>query len=117
MIKLKMSATKHCERNVSLAAPGGTPKKVPTIPGRTGLLRRFWRDQAGGYLVVAGLAMPALVGIAGLGTEYGLWLNKQQTMQSATDSGAVSAATAYSNGNSGDVVVQAKAVVASYGFV
>src|SRR5438128_1324829 len=59
------------------------------------LLRRFKGDQSGSYLVITGLMMPALIGFAGLGTELGLWYHKHQTMQSAADSAAVSAATAY----------------------
>lgn len=82
------------------------------------LLLGFKRDQGGNYLVVAGLAMPVLVGAAGLGTEVGLWLYKHQAMQAAADSGAISAATAfYNQGNANNLAVQAGAVTASYGFV
>lgn len=80
------------------------------------LLLRFGRDQSGNYLIIAGLLMPILVGLVGLGTEVGLWLYKHQTMQGAADSGAVSAATGYSS-NIAVLQTQAWGVTASYGFI
>ena len=56
--------------------------------------------------------MPVLVGAASLGTEVGWWLYKHKNMQSAADSGAVSAATAGSN-----LMAEANAVTATYGYV
>jgi hypothetical protein len=62
--------------------------------------------------------MPVIVGAAGLGTEVGLWYYTHQHMQSATDSAAISAATAYVvQGNSSGLSTHAKATTASYGFV
>ncbi|MDA9430490.1 hypothetical protein XH88_01545 [Bradyrhizobium sp. CCBAU 51627] len=58
--------------------------------------------------------MPVLVGTAGLGTEVGWWYYKHKDMQSAADSGAVSAATAVSAG--GDLLSEANAVTANYGY-
>ena len=86
---------------------------------RTGcdLLDRFGCDQSGNYLIITGLLLPVLVGIVGLGTDYGLWTYTHQAMQSAADSGAVSAATAYVNGNTSGLATQANAVASSYGFV
>jgi Flp pilus assembly protein TadG len=84
------------------------------------LLRRFRRDQSGAYLIIAGLMMPVLVGFVGLGTDVTLWYNQHRKMQDAADSGAVSAATAYSSrpGNGNDTwTPQANAVASSYGFV
>ncbi len=80
------------------------------------LLRRFRRDQSGAFVIITALVMPVLIGTVGLGTEVALWLNKHRTLQSAADSSAVSAATAYFLNNTADVPVQAKAVSASYGF-
>ena len=76
-----------------------------------GLLRRFRRDQSGTYMIVIALAMPVLVGTAGLGTEAGWWLYTHKNMQSAADSAAVSAATAGSNLNA-----EADTVTGLYGF-
>ncbi|MDA9504736.1 hypothetical protein XI09_08340 [Bradyrhizobium sp. CCBAU 11386] len=58
--------------------------------------------------------MPVLVGTAGLGTEVGWWYYKHKNMQSAADSGAVSAATAATAG--GDLTSEANAVTANYGY-
>ena len=55
--------------------------------------------------------MPVLVGAAGLGTEAGVWYYKHKNMQSAANSGAVSAATAGSN-----LTAEANAITASYGY-
>ena len=59
---------------------------------------------------------PVLIGFAGLASEGGLWLYEHQTLQGAADSAALSAATRYGVTNSGDLTVQADAVVASYGY-
>lgn len=82
--------------------------------GKVGLLERFARDQSGSYVIISALLMPVLVGTAGLGTEVGWWYYKHKNMQSAADSGAVSAATAASAGT--DPSSEAKAVTASYGY-
>jgi hypothetical protein len=75
------------------------------------LLQHFLRDQSGSYVLVVALMMPVLVGTAGLGTEVVWWQYKHKNMQSAADSGAVSAATAGSN-----LAVQANSVTASSGY-
>jgi len=76
------------------------------------LLQHFLRDQSGSYVLVVALMMPVLAGTAGLGTEVVWWLYEHKNMQSAADSGAVSAATAGS-----DIIAQANSVTASYGYV
>ncbi len=81
---------------------------------RADLLRQFVRDQSGSYVIVSALLMPVLVGTAGLGTEVGWWYYKHKNMQSAADSGAVSAATAVTA--SGDLTAEANAVTANYGY-
>src|SRR5450759_4288310 len=79
---------------------------------RSSLVSRFRRDQSGSYVIIFALVMPVLVGVAGLGAEYGLWVYKHHAMLSAADSGSMSAATAGSN-----FAIEAGAVTASYGFV
>ena len=79
------------------------------------LLVRVLRDEEGSYLVLFAFLMPVLVGVAGLGTEGGLWLYTQQALQGAADSAAVSAAYAYANNS--NVLTQAQAITATYGFV
>lgn len=81
---------------------------------RVRLVQRFIRDQSGSYAIISALLMPVLVGTAGLGTEVGWWYYKHKNMQSAADSGAVSAATAVSAG--GDMISEANAVTANYGY-
>jgi len=78
---------------------------------------RFARDQSGSYLIITAITMPALVGLVGLGTDYGLWAYTHQNMQSATDSAALSAATAYTVSYTNSVTVQANAVTSAYGFI
>jgi Flp pilus assembly protein TadG len=76
----------------------------------------FIRDQSGAYFVAAALAMPVLIGVVGLGTEVGLWYYKHRTAQSAADSAALTAATAYyRDGSASDLTVHANSVAASYG--
>lgn len=81
---------------------------------RNSLFQRFIRDQSGSYVIISALLMPVLVGTAGLGTEVGWWYYKHKNMQSAADSGAVSAATAVTAG--GDLTSEARAVTADYGY-
>ena len=81
------------------------------------LVTRFGRDQSGNYVIIIALIMPVLVGVVGLGTDYGIWSHTHQLMQSAADSGAVSAATAHAMGNTKGLDTQANAVASSYGFV
>jgi Flp pilus assembly protein TadG len=78
------------------------------------LYDRFRRDESGNYLIITGLLMSAMVGLAGLGTDYGIWTWKQQTMQGAADSAAVAGAIAYANGYTTSVTSQATSVISSY---
>src|SRR3954451_7525137 len=57
----------------------------------------FSRDERGSYLTIVGLLAPLVGGIAGLGSEYGVWVHRHQVLQSAADSAAISAAVALSN--------------------
>jgi Flp pilus assembly protein TadG len=77
---------------------------------------RLLGDEAGNYLTMTSVLMPVLIGFAGVGTDIGLWLYSHQTMQSAADSGAVSAATAYAVSNANNLTTQASAVTSYYGF-
>jgi Flp pilus assembly protein TadG len=78
----------------------------------------FGRDESGSYAIVMGLALPVVVGFVSLGTEAGLWYYKHQSMQSAADSSAVSAAVAFSvQGTTANLTTQANNVAAGYGFI
>ena len=89
---------------------------MPAGRFRGGTFRRFLRDECGGYLVTAGLAMPALTGLAALGTEAGLWMYEHRNLQSAADSGALTAAIAhYREGAAANLPLNAGSVLSSYG--
>jgi Flp pilus assembly protein TadG len=81
--------------------------------GRPGLLARLLRNEEGSTIVYMTVAMPVLIGIAGLGTEGGSWLYKHRVLQSAADNAAYSAATAYALSTSSDITAQARAVTAN----
>jgi hypothetical protein len=113
----------HCDRSVPhgvLAGAGETACKPLIDAMRMGqrVLLRFGGDESGSYLIMAGMMMPILAGIIGLGTEVGVWYLKHRNMQAAADSAAVSAATAYYvEGSVTDLAVQAQAVTVGYGLV
>src|SRR3974390_1918960 len=71
-------------------------------------------DQSGSYVIMCAVLMPVFIGVSALGTEVGMWLYTRQTVQSAADSAAISAAIAYYYGS--DPTTAADAVAASYGF-
>lgn len=106
-----MDRQTHCCSSSPVHRPGGP---VRWYGGAAGQLRQFARDQSGSYVLVSALLMPVLVGTAGLGTEVGWWYYKHKNMQSAADSGAVSAATAAVAGT--DLLSEANAVTANYGY-
>jgi Flp pilus assembly protein TadG len=85
------------------------------VSQRESTLKRFLRDESGTYVIIMALAMPVLVGTAGLGTEVAWWYYKHKNMQSAADSGAVSAATSGTNVLA-QLTAQADSVTASYGY-
>jgi Flp pilus assembly protein TadG len=101
-----MSFSNICSR--SFSASRYLSEGARCCLNRSGLIRRFSRDQSGSYVILSALLMPVLVGTAGLGTEVGWWYYKHKNMQSAADSGAVSAATAVTAGT--DLLSEANAV-------
>jgi Flp pilus assembly protein TadG len=86
---------------------------------------RFFSDRSGNYVMLTALMAPVLLGLVGLGTEDGVWLYTHQTMQSAADAAAFSAAENYSingaglnvSGSSSSLTTEADAVAAQYAFV
>ena len=76
-------------------------------------LVRLRADQRGAVAVTMGLLFPVLVGGLGVGFEISNWYLKTRSMQNAADAAAVAAA---GNGSS-NYDLEAKAVVAQYGFV
>ncbi len=103
-----MGREKH---RVALVRGARLSMRIPAASRGANLFKRFLRDESGTYVIVVGLLMPVLIGTAGLGTEVAWWLYKHKNMQSAADSGAVSAATAGTNLNA-----EANSVTAFYGY-
>jgi hypothetical protein len=75
-------------------------------------VRRFAGDRRGNVAIISAMALPALMGTFGLGTEVASWYANQRAMQNAADSAALAAATNASSGYADE----AKAVTAQYGF-
>ena len=86
-----------------------------SISGMQRVLNSLAGDQSGSYVIMSAVLMPVFIGMSALGTEVGMWLYTRQTLQSAADSAAISAAIAYYYGS--DPTTAADAVAASYGFV
>src|SRR5262249_32843273 len=88
---------------------------------RTSWFARFLRDERGSYLMYMAWLLPAMIGVAGLGSEGGFWLYSPRFIQSAADNAAYSAATALavnSSSSSDDLLLQAKAITGNdYGLV
>lgn len=74
--------------------------------------RRFAGDRRGNVAIISALALPALMGTFGLGTEVASWYANQRAMQNAADSAALTAASNAST----NYDTEAKAVTAQYGF-
>ena len=70
-------------------------------------LRAFGPDQRGAAMVVFALAVPALVGFAGLGVETGLWYLTKRQAQTAADAAALAAAIELSHGSNSTAAIQA----------
>lgn len=54
--------------------------------------RKLWRDRRGVVAILVALALPMMIGFAGLGVETGLWYAMKWQNQSAADAAALSAA-------------------------
>jgi Flp pilus assembly protein TadG len=74
--------------------------------------RRFAGDRRGNVAIISALALPALMGTFGLGTEVASWYANQRAMQNAADSAAIAAASNAATGYD----TEARAVTAQYGF-
>jgi Flp pilus assembly protein TadG len=120
---MKTDQDNASHRHAKLPAKGGTNRVLGNRRFRD-LLQRFRDDRSGNYLVITALATPALLGLVGLGTENGLWLYTHQSLQSAADVAAFSAAQSYAVNGSGspvagqnpNLVAEANAIAARYGY-
>ena len=83
-----------------------------------GSLKRLLRDEKGVTLVIAAVGMIGVLGLAGLGTEVGMWYFTKREIQAAADSSAFSAALARYRGESQqNYTTEADGVAATFGLV
>lgn len=68
-------------------------------------LRKIWQDRRGNALIIAGAALPLLVGAAGLGTDTIQWVLWKRELQRAADTAAL--AGAYAQMQTGESVTSA----------
>jgi acetyltransferase-like isoleucine patch superfamily enzyme len=78
---------------------------------------RFCCDHSGTIAVMTALSLTALVGFAGLGIETTQWYTEKRAIQAAADDAALSAAIAYSQGNTSGYTIEGKSVAGTDGFV
>ena len=72
-----------------------------------GFLKKLWADRRGNALVIAGAAMPLVVGAAGLATDTVQWAMWKRDIQRAADSAAFAGVYARVQGNAGMTAQQA----------
>jgi len=56
------------------------------------LLKKLWRDRGGNALVMAGAALPLIIGSAGLATDTIQWVLWKRELQRLADSAALACA-------------------------
>ncbi len=61
-------------------------------------MRRFKRDERGNFAMMFALLLPALIGIAALGIDVGIWFKDRRELQTIVDAAAVAAAIENYNG-------------------
>ena len=59
-----------------------------------GFLKKLWRDKRGNALMIAGAALPLMIGSVGLGTDTIQWALWKRQLQRAADSAAFAGAYA-----------------------
>src|SRR5215212_8487207 len=63
--------------------------RMPEVSSMNAYLKRLWRDRRGNALVIAGAALPLLVGSAGLASDTIQWTLWKRQLQRAADSAAI----------------------------
>ena len=88
-------------------------------PGRSAIAmpRRLGRDRRGYVAVVVAIALPVLIGFAGLGVDTGLWYTMKRQNQSAADFAATSAAYEVIAGNTANLTAAATEAARQNGWV
>src|SRR5690242_4175879 len=73
-------------------------------------------SEGGSVIPMVAIAMPILIGFAGMALEMGSWFAIHERMQNAADSAALAAGRAYVANHSADLAAQASATASSYSF-
>jgi Flp pilus assembly protein TadG len=84
LLRITETRLKRCTAPVRACEEGANP----IAPA----WRRLWRDRRGVVAILVALALPMMIGFAGLGVETGLWYAMKWQNQSAADAAALSAA-------------------------
>ena len=71
------------------------------------LLRKLWNDERGNALIIAGAALPLVIGSAGLASDTVQWTLWKRQLQRAADSSALAGVYAKVQNNSGQTAAQA----------
>jgi Flp pilus assembly protein TadG len=100
-----------------LLRDGPLRKKPALFSGALALCARLLKDRAGAVAALAAVALPVVIGAAGLGTDVAFWYLAKRNMQGAADVGAVNAAVALGAGNTTAYASEALAAAAQRGFV
>jgi hypothetical protein len=67
---------------------------TPAMPKQSGHrfdLRRFFKESSGGIFIYTALALPLLLGVAGLAVDVSIWHVHKRTVQTTADAGAIGA--------------------------
>jgi len=70
-------------------------------------LRKLWKDRRGNALVIAGAALPVVVGGAGLATDTIQWVLWKRELQRAADSAAIAGVNAKAQGETVSTAITA----------
>ena len=80
------------------------------------MLRPFLANTDGALAAATALLMAVLLGMAGMGIEIGYWYTVKRSMQATADAAALSAAAAFSAGNTTGYATEADAVASQNGW-
>lgn len=118
MIRTGKKMTRHPRtqrRTTPLPVPGGTQDAPRSGPARD--LAAFARHEGGAVAIIAGIALPVLLGFAGLALEYGQILAVRAEAQRTADFAAHAGAVAYvRTGGTGPMTDAARGVARLNGF-
>jgi len=92
------------------------PNDAPTP--RRGFWKRLFTDREGVIALVAAIAFPLLITMAGFGTDVAMWYTAREDMQAAADAAAVAAGLGVEANETADqIAAEANAVAGINGFV